>query len=49
VDWSLLVNLLVGSLPGIYIGSHLANRAADKYLRPALAAMMMYAGTKLVF
>lgn len=49
VDWSLLVNLLIGSLPGIYIGSHLANRASDKYLRPALAAMMIYAGTKLIF
>jgi uncharacterized protein len=49
VDWSLLVNLLIGSLPGIYLGSHLANRAADKYLRPALATMMIYAGTKLVF
>ena len=48
VDWALLLNLLVGSLPGIYLGSHLANRAADKYLRPALAAMMLYAGTKLV-
>jgi len=49
VDWGLLVNLLMGSLPGIYIGSHLANRASDKYLRPALALMMIYAGTKLVF
>ncbi|MET0357304.1 MAG: sulfite exporter TauE/SafE family protein [Cellvibrio sp.] len=49
VDWGLLVNLLIGSLPGIYIGSHLAHRAADKYLRPALAMMMVYAGTKLVF
>jgi uncharacterized protein len=49
VDWSLLVNLLIGSLPGIYLGSHLANRAAEKYLRPALATMMIYAGTKLVF
>jgi len=49
VNWELLVNLLIGSLPGIYIGSHLANRAADKYLRPALAAMMIYAGSKLVF
>lgn len=48
VDWNLLLNLLVGSLPGIYIGSHLANRAAEKYLRPTLAAMMMYAGSKLV-
>jgi len=49
VDWTLLLNLLAGSLPGIYIGSHLANRAADRYLRPALAIMMMYAGSKLVF
>lgn len=48
VDWGLLLNLLIGSLPGIYIGSHLANRAAEKYLRPALAMMMFYAGTKLV-
>lgn len=48
VDWGLLVNLLIGSLPGIYIGSHLANRASDKYLRPALAVMMIYAGTKLI-
>lgn len=49
VNWELLVNLLMGSLPGIYIGSHLANRAADKYLRPALATMMIYAGSKLAF
>ena len=48
VDWGLLMNLLIGSLPGIYIGSHLAHRAADKYLRPALAAMMIFAGSKLV-
>jgi uncharacterized membrane protein YfcA len=48
VDWGLLLNLLIGSLPGIFIGSHLANRAADKYLRPALAIMMIYAGFKLI-
>lgn len=48
VDWALLANLLIGSLPGIYIGSHLANRVSDKYLRPALALMMIYAGSKLI-
>lgn len=48
VDWSLLANLLIGSLPGIYLGSHLANRMADHYLRPALAVMLFFAGTKLV-
>lgn len=49
VDWHLLANLLIGSLPGIYVGSHLANRVADHYLRPALAVMLAFVGTKLVF
>jgi len=49
VDWLLLTNLLMGSLPGIYIGSHLANSVADHYLRPALAAILLLVGAKLVF
>lgn len=48
VDWHLLTNLLIGSLPGIYVGSHLANRVADHYLRPALAGMLLFVGVKLV-
>jgi uncharacterized protein len=48
VDWHLLINLLIGSLPGIYLGSHLANRVADHYLRPALAVMLLFVGSKLV-
>lgn len=48
VDWGLLGNLLLGSLPGIYVGSHLANRVADHVLRPALALMLMVVGSKLI-
>lgn len=48
VDWGLLANLLMGSLPGIYVGSHLANRVADHWLRPALAIMLMIVGSKLI-
>jgi uncharacterized membrane protein YfcA len=48
VDWSLLGNLLLGSLPGIYVGSHLADRVADHYLRPALAGMLFLVGARLV-
>ena len=44
----LLGNLLLGSLPGIYIGSHLASNVADHYLRPALATMLVVVGGKLV-
>lgn len=44
----LLVNLLMGSLPGIYIGSHMTSRISDHYLRPALAAILLFTGSKLV-
>lgn len=49
LDLALLGNLLLGSLPGIYIGSHLASNVADHYLRPALAAMLLLVGAKLLF
>lgn len=48
VDWSLLTNLLIGSLPGIYIGSHIPGSIPDKWMRPILAAMLLYAGSKLL-
>jgi uncharacterized membrane protein YfcA len=48
VDISLLGSLLLGSLPGIYLGSHLAARIPDKILRPTLAAMLVLVGSKLI-
>lgn len=48
LDWPLLFNLLAGSLPGIWLGSHLAGRAPDRLLRPGLAVMLMFVGVKLV-
>ncbi|MEW9900145.1 sulfite exporter TauE/SafE family protein [Chitinivorax sp. PXF-14] len=48
IDWHLLGNLLCGSLPGIYIGSHLSGGVPDKVLRPALAIMLAIVGAKLV-
>lgn len=47
VDWALLVSLLIGSLPGIAIGSYLAARIPDKFLRPILASTMAAVGAKL--
>ena len=40
--------LLIGSLPGIYIGSHLAAHIADRFLLPALASMLMLLGLRLI-
>lgn len=49
VDLVLLGSLLLGSLPGIYIGSHLSAKVPEKVLRPVLAAMLMIIGLKMVF
>jgi uncharacterized membrane protein YfcA len=48
VNWQLLASLLVGSLPGIYIGSHLSSRVPEKILRPMLAFMLVLVGGKLI-
>jgi uncharacterized membrane protein YfcA len=42
VDWHIVGALLVGSLPGIYIGSHLAAHIADRFLLPALASALIH-------
>lgn len=49
VDWQLLGNLLIGSLPGVYLGSQLSGRIAERWLRPALASMLVLVGGKLVW
>ncbi|MGZ8257510.1 MAG: sulfite exporter TauE/SafE family protein [Gallionella sp.] len=49
VDLVLLASLLLGSLPGIYIGSHLSAKVPEKVLRPVLAAMLLLIGLKMMF
>ena len=48
VDWYIVGALLLGSLPGIYIGSHLAAHIADRFLLPGLATMLMLMGLRLI-
>lgn len=49
VDLVLLGSLLLGSLPGIYIGSHLSAKVPEKVLRPLLATMLLIIGLKMLF
>ena len=49
VDLPLLVSLLLGSLPGIAIGSHFSARMPDAVLRLLLAAILTFVGGRLVF
>ncbi|RRV04182.1 sulfite exporter TauE/SafE family protein [Pseudomonas sp. v388] len=49
MDWGLLGWLLMGSLPGIWLGSHMTGRVSDDLLRPFLAIMLGSIGFKLAF
>ena len=48
VDLVLLGSLLMGSLPGIWIGSHLSAKIPERFLRPILASILMLIGLKFI-
>jgi uncharacterized membrane protein YfcA len=47
VNWVILVSLIIGSLPGIMIASHIASRVPDRVLRPLLAGTLAVVGLRL--
>lgn len=47
VDWQLMGSLLLGSVPGVFIGSYFAIRVPEKALRLALAATLIVVAGKL--
>jgi len=49
IDTTLLIMLLLGSLPGIYLGSHLSSQFPERIMRPLLASMLLLIGVKFVF
>ncbi|GAC1408169.1 MAG: hypothetical protein NVSMB60_29240 [Mycobacterium sp.] len=44
----LALNLIVGSLPGVVLGSRLCARVPEAWFRPALAGILLFAGSKMV-
>jgi uncharacterized membrane protein YfcA len=44
----LTASLLVGSIPGVYLGAKLSSRANDVIIRPALALVLVASGLKLL-
>src|SRR6516165_11526135 len=48
VDWHLLGALLVGSIPGIIVGSYLATRVPERVLRIMLAITLIVVATRLL-
>jgi uncharacterized membrane protein YfcA len=44
IDYTLMGTILVGSLPGVWIGEHLARHIPAAALRPALGCVMLGSG-----
>jgi uncharacterized protein len=48
VDWALLAALLVGSLPGIWLGAQLTRRMPERVVRGLLCISLVTAGVKVI-
>jgi hypothetical protein len=49
VDFTLLIGLLIGSIPGIYLGSKAGTALPERITRPVLASMLFLIGVKFAF
>lgn len=48
VGIDLTLALLVGALPGVWIGAHISSRAPDHLIRPILAVVLITSGLKML-
>ena len=48
VNGALLLNLLVGSIPGIWLGSHASAGIPERWSRPILAALLLTISVKMI-
>ena len=48
VDWSLLAALLIGSIPGIWLGAQLTRQLPDRLIRALLCVSLVTAGLKVI-
>jgi uncharacterized membrane protein YfcA len=44
----LTLSVLVGAMPGVYLGAQVSSRASDKYIRPVLVAVLAISALKLL-
>jgi uncharacterized protein len=49
VDWHIIASLLVGSLPGIFVGSYFAIRIPERALRLVLATTLFVVATRIAY
>ena len=49
VDFRIASFLLIGSIPGIWLGSHYCAKSPDKFLRVIISLLLIYAGGKMIW
>ena len=49
VDWHIIASLLVGSLPGIFLGSYFANRVPERALQIVLAMTLLVVASRIAY
>ena len=49
VDFLMLGQLLIGSIPGVWIGAYFGGKLPNAVLRPAIAIVLTLVGIKLLF
>ncbi len=48
VSWGIVLALVVGALPGVYLGSRLVVLGGEGWLRPVVVGVLAFAGSRLV-
>lgn len=48
IDFSLLGALLLGSIPGVWLGSRMSTFFPERFLQPILATTLLFLGYKLL-
>lgn len=48
VDLTLLLYLVIGSLPGVFVGSHLGTRLSPKVMQPIMGSLLLAIGLRFV-
>lgn len=48
VELGLTVSIVLGAVPGVYLGARISSRASDRVIRPALVIVLLGSGLKLL-
>jgi uncharacterized membrane protein YfcA len=48
MSMDLTLSVLLGAIPGVYVGAHISSRASDRFIRPLLIAVLTISSMKLL-